>query len=685
MQVHNLTQGSPEWHAYRREHFNASDAPAMLSCSPYKTRDQLIAELATGITPDVDAATQRVFDAGHRYEALARPLAEKIIGEELAPLVGSNGKYSASFDGVTLMGDTGWEHKSLNAELRAAMVDGCTGSDLPKVFRVQMEQQCMVEEGLTRVLFTASKWDGDELVEARHCWYTPDPALRAEIVAGWAQLEKEVAAYVVPDTAPVKVVAEAVTALPTVFAQVSGSIALKDNLPEYEVALRDFIDNRLISKPETDQDFANLDLQIKALKGAEAALDASEEQALSQAEMLSAFKRQKDMLHKLTRDTRLAAEKLLDARKEQIKLEQVQRGQKEFAAHMAGLNTRLGKPYMPTVPADFAGAIKGKRTVDSLRDAVNTELARAKIAANEIADRIQVNLTTLRELASDHAFLFADTSTIALKAADDLTTLVKARIAEHDAKEAARVAADKEKLRVQAEAQATAKVAEHNRMLMSEISGIQQQVAIAQVGRAGVRKGGTIECIRETLAETEAWEIDAEHFGAMAGLAQSAKETAVAQIKSLLDAATAREQAVHTGATAQAEIAEASATGQLAAPLADDLSTLAREKTQEAVAGIDAAQAISTAQRAAASSPAVVPLRAAPAPAATPSTAASLKLGTITERLGFALTADFLANTLDFAPAATAGNSKLYHEADFPLILAALVRHIEGVQAKAAA
>lgn len=582
MQVHNLTQGSPEWHAYRRNHFNASDAPAMLGCSPYKTRDELIAELATGITPEVDAATQRVFDAGHRFEALARPLAEKIIGEELAPLVGSNGKYSASFDGATLMGDTGWEHKSLNAELRAVMVDGCTGADLPKVFRVQMEQQCMVEESMTRVLFTASKWDGDELVEARHCWYTPDAALRAEIVAGWTQLEKEVAAYVAPDAAPVKVVAEAVTALPTVFAQVSGSIALKDNLPEYEVALRDFIDNRLISKPETDQDFANLDLQIKALKGAEAALDASEEQALSQAEMLSAFKRQKDMLHKLTRDTRLAAEKLLDARKEQIKLEQVQRGQKEFAAHMAGLNTRLGKPYMPTVPADFAGAIKGKRTVDSLRDAVNTELARAKIAANEIADRIQLNLTSLRENAAKHAFLFADAPQLVMKANDDLLVLIKSRISEHEAKKAEDLEAERERIRAEEQAKA---------------------------------------------------QRDAEE---------------------------------KVAADARAAVAAPSpATLQEQAPALN-------QQAQEAIEPV-VVQAAN-----------VVQMRAAPVPAAAPATAPSLKLGSIAERLGFTLTADFL-KSLGFEPAATERASKLYHEADFPHICAALVRHIEGVQAKAAA
>ena len=54
MKIVNLVQGSPEWHAHRATHFNASDAPAMLGVSPYKTRAQLVREYATGVTADVD-------------------------------------------------------------------------------------------------------------------------------------------------------------------------------------------------------------------------------------------------------------------------------------------------------------------------------------------------------------------------------------------------------------------------------------------------------------------------------------------------------------------------------------------------------------------------------------------------------------------------------------------------------
>ena len=187
MITHELIQGTPQWHAYRAAHDNASDAPAMMGCSAYKTRDELIAELATGITPEVDPATQHLYDSGHRFEALARPLAEKIIGEDLYPCTGSieGSRQSASFDGLTMLEDVAFEHKRLNQRLRAALqAPGCTGADLPMDYQIQMEQQCAVSK-CEKVLFMASDWDdNDQLIEELHCWYTPNLALRAQIVAG---------------------------------------------------------------------------------------------------------------------------------------------------------------------------------------------------------------------------------------------------------------------------------------------------------------------------------------------------------------------------------------------------------------------------------------------------------------------------------------------------------------------
>lgn len=88
MNIVNAIQGSQEWHSHRAQSLNASDAPAMMGCSPHKSRGDLVRELATGIVPEVSPEQQRRFDNGHRLEALARPHAEQIIGEELFPVVG---------------------------------------------------------------------------------------------------------------------------------------------------------------------------------------------------------------------------------------------------------------------------------------------------------------------------------------------------------------------------------------------------------------------------------------------------------------------------------------------------------------------------------------------------------------------------------------------------------------------
>lgn len=457
MKIHDLVQGSPEWHAYRAEHDNASDAPAMLGCSPHMSRAQLLHQKHTGLRPEPTAEQERIYADGHSYEAQARPLAELIIGESLYPVVGSEGSLSASFDGITMGEDIVFEHKSLNEALRACMPvnDGVTipeGVVLPKMYRVQNEQQLAVSAG-RRVLFMASKWNGDQLVEERHCWYDPDPALREEIRLGWVQFHRDLEAYEPPAAAGAVVVAKATTALPAVSVSVSGSIVVKDNFRSFEAALRDFIDNRLIREPSTDQDFADLGLQIDALKKAESALDAAEAQMLSQVEAVDTAKRTKDMLLQLARENRLMAEKLLEAKKIAIRGEIVAGGMAAFAEHLRSMNCA----YLPRITADFAGAIKGKRTLASLRDACDTELARVKIEANGHYQRITQNLKTLSEV-SDVAFLFSDVGALALKQPDDLALVIRTRIADHRAQEEKRLQAERERIRVEEEMRAQQRV-----------------------------------------------------------------------------------------------------------------------------------------------------------------------------------------------------------------------------------
>lgn len=449
MQILQFQQGTPEWAAHRHTALNASDAPVMLGISPYRTRSALLHERATGIVDaEIDPAVLRIFAEGHRAEALARPLAEKIIGEELYPMVGTDGRYSASFDGLTLLEDTCFEHKSLNESLRYPHWDEANGDHLPDHYRAQMEQQCMVS-GCERILFMASSWTDDgTLIEERHCWYMPDPAMRARIVAGWAQFEKDVAAYVLPGATPV-IVAEAAQALPAVSVQISGQIDVRENFNVFEVALRDFLDNKLIREPETDQDFANLDQQIKAMKKAEEMLNAAETMMLAQIQSVDEAKRQKDMLAKLVRDNRLMAEKLLDSEKTRRRAEKVEAARKAFAAHVATLQSEISDVRLEIPVPDFAGAIKGLKTLVSIQDKIDTALANGKIAADQQAADLRTKLGWIDANAAEHRALLADMQQLVAKPFDDFTLAITARVEAHKKAEEARLEADRARIRAE--------------------------------------------------------------------------------------------------------------------------------------------------------------------------------------------------------------------------------------------
>jgi putative phage-type endonuclease len=504
VKTQSLIANTPEWHAHRAQHFNASDAPAMMGCSPYQTRSQLLHKLHTGLSADVDAATQRAFDAGHRFESLARPLAEEIIGDDLAPVVGTEGELSASFDGLTLMADVAWEHKTVNDDLRKAFAqietiapkyrDKLAADELPMHYRVQMEQQLAVSKA-EKCLFMASKWDGDTLVEEHHCWYYPDMELRANIVAGWRNFAQDLANYTAPEVV-VPAVAAPQMGLPAVSIQVNGSIALVDNLDKFGAALTAYV-ARINKKPETDQDFADLEATAKTLKAAEDALDAAETGALAQTESIDSMRKTVALYRETARTNRLLVEKLVKAEKENRRIAIVSEAAAELIAHMRKLNERLGRPYMPVITADFQGVIKGLKSLDSMKDKVATELARCKIEANATADRIQANLET--KGLHGYSFLFADMATLCLKAPDDFQAAVSSRIAGHEAAELAKEVATRERIRAEEQAKAerdareklAREQAEHAHAVRVEAERIQRE-QIVQAQAARIREEQTV-------------------------------------------------------------------------------------------------------------------------------------------------------------------------------------------------
>lgn len=555
MKIHELIQGSDEWAAFRLTHHGASEAAAMLGLSKKTTRSELLHMKHTGTPKEFsDWVQKNILDYGHEVEAMARPIIEDLIGEDLYPVTCSNedegGILSASCDGLTMGYDTAFEHKQWSAELAASVATGI----LPDEHMPQC-QQIMLVTGAKRVIFTVSNGTPENCV---HVEVLPDPAWFVRIEAGWAQFERDLADYVPPDVKQA-IVAEAVQALPAVSVQISGQIDVRDNFKAFETALRDFLDNKLIREPQTDQDFADLDLQIKAMKKAEEMLGAAESMMLAQIQSVDEAKRQKDMLSKLVRDNRLMAEKLLESEKARRRDEKVEAARKAFSTHVAELQREISSVRLEVDVPYFAGVIKGLKTMTSIQDKIDTALANGKIAADQQAADIRTKLGWINANAAEYRALLTDLQQLIAKPLDDFKLAVTARIDAHKKAEQERL--DAERARIRAEEEAKAKD-EAEAKLRAE------QQASAPAGTAG-----------------------------FVGLVRS---------------------------TAQPSI-----------------------------------QAIQ------------------PEPGSPP----TLRLGQINERLSpIALTADGLTS-LSFSPAATDKSAKLYHERDFPRICAALVRHIQAVQA----
>lgn len=582
MNIADVQQNTPEWLALRATHYTASEAPAMMGVSKYQTRAALLKQKASGICEDIDAGKRSLFNKGHAAEADARPMAEEMLGDLFpvtATLEVDGLKLLASLDGVTITDDEIWEHKLWSESLAAQLREGT----LEPHYTVQMDQQLLVS-GASRCMFMTSNGTSGRML---WMWYETTDEKKAALIAGWKQFHADLAAYVPAEPVDVKPTGKAPETLPALRIEVTGMVTAS-NLAEFKQTALSAIAsvNRDL---QSDQDFADAERAVKWCGDIEERLSAAKQHALSQTASIDELFRTMDDISAEARRVRLDLDKLVKSRKEAIKGEIAAEGVAKLREHIASLNARIGKPLMPTIPADFGGVIKGKRSVDSIRDAVDTELARTKIEANEIADRITVNLRTLNE-KPELAFLFADVGSIVLKAPDDLAMLVKSRIADHQAAEAKRLEAERERIR----AEEAAKLAREAEAIKNTPAQEPAQVLKATPAMADATDRGT--------------PVTSSPIGGSMGAGQpAAAGPALGSVRSIHPAA---------------------------AQLRHDPPTL--------------------------------------------------KLGSINERLGFTVNAEFLAN-LGFE-ATMDRRACLYQEADFPLICEAISEHVLSVaNVKAAA
>lgn len=444
--VEGLIQGTPEWHAHRATLRNASDAPAMMGASPYVTRAELVRQYATGVQREIDEQTQRVFDRGHEVEPALRACAERLIGEDLYPVTGvsDDGYLGASFDGVTMDESIIFEAKQSNASKEAAVMDG----SIPDADYWQIVQQFAVCETAERCYYFVGDGEtGADMLIRRSDIARDIPKL----LAGWKQFDADVEAY---RTNPPAAEAPAATGarpntLPSLHIAATGMVTESNLAAWREVAIGAI---RSVSRDlQTDEDFADAEQAVKWCADVESRVDQAKAAILSQTASIDDALRQLDDVREEARRVRLDLDKLVKARKESIKGEIVTAGRDAVVQHYASINATLGAHAIgapASLSADLAAAIKGLRTLSSLRNAVDTAVANMKIAASQRADQVRAAVAAFEAEVGAFGSLFPDRVTLcATKAPEDLRNLMAARIAEHQRQQQAKLDAERERIR----------------------------------------------------------------------------------------------------------------------------------------------------------------------------------------------------------------------------------------------
>lgn len=148
---------------------------------------------------------------------------------------------------------------------------------------------------------------------------------------------------------------------------------LSSNLDEFREAVRGAL--ALVNRsPESDEEFGQAEVDVKALRSAEAVVVSAKEQALSQAEGLQRLFAALDESREEIRAARLDLEKQIGARKEAMRLELVEAAKERIDCD-------------PSVRSRFdamlESSIKGKRTIRSIQEGLDVAVACANKSITE--------------------------------------------------------------------------------------------------------------------------------------------------------------------------------------------------------------------------------------------------------------------------------------------------------------
>ena len=426
MQTHNLIQGTKDWIEFRARHYGASEAAPMLGLSKQLTRNDLLLYKKTGKSKEYsDWVQKNILDYGHEVENSARLITESVLSTDLFPVTCSSGKLSASCDGLTFDGEIAWEHKQWNEELAEYVLRNNSAPDT----HMPQCQQILLVTGAIRLIFTVSDGTDNKRVS---CEIHPSTEWFGRIQAGWDQFDKDLENYEHKEFAE-NPEPEAIMQLPALSIQIKGEV-IASNLPQFKADAETFI-ARINTDLQTDEDFVNAEATVKFCDETEKKLESAKAAAIGQTASIDELMRTIDFIRESIRSKRLTLEKLVKTQKESIKTKIIDDAYKLCVEHQSSIAAEFNRLNFAALAnlsrQSFETACKNKRTLASLHNAVDTEVAAIKIKLDDLARVIRKNIAHLPEDLS----LFRDLQSIVTKPEDDFKLLVESRLSEQKRKE----------------------------------------------------------------------------------------------------------------------------------------------------------------------------------------------------------------------------------------------------------
>jgi len=453
MQLVKVEQGTKEWHELRAKNMTASDASAMMGVSKYKSRNQLLQEKKFGVKEVITPAKQALFNKGHETEAQQRDLIEIDLIETFAPVVCVTDVDGvgllASLDGLSEDGKTIFEHKLWNATL----AENVSNNVLEESHYWQLEHQLLVAEA-DAVLFVVSDGTRDK---REMMYYGSAPERREKLIAGWKQFAEDMVTFEM-EAKQELVIADSVQ-LPVITCSVNGS-QIVTNLDSCLVQIKEIAQIEMSRELSTDQDFANKDQLNKDVKKVRAELKDRVAKVKGEFVSYSEFEALASELDSVLQKMQSHGEKQVKDAKEDKKLAIINDARLNLQQYIFGINDKIAPMSIHdiiNINPDFAGAMKSKRTIESLHGGVDDVLAACKVEINQVVERVIPNLEFLRENASEYKFLFMDARTLVNQEAEPFKAVVTMRITEHKQQEAIKLEEQRKQIQAEEEAKAKAK------------------------------------------------------------------------------------------------------------------------------------------------------------------------------------------------------------------------------------